>query len=37
MKDTKLETTNFDHDNDDVMHFYGKIHFDKKFCKKNTM
>jgi hypothetical protein len=32
MKVIKLETL-FDHDNDDIMHFYGKIHFDKKFSK----
>jgi hypothetical protein len=32
MKDTKLETL-FDHDNDDIMHFCGKIHFDMKYCK----
>ncbi len=32
MKDTKLETL-FDHDYKDILHFYGKIHFDKKFCK----
>jgi hypothetical protein len=33
MKDTKLETL-FHHDNDHIMHFYGKIHFDIKFCKR---